>query len=84
VKLSVRDYGVGIKKSELKNIFKKFYRVEETLVAKTKGHGLGLSIVRNLVLLNGGDISVDSEYGSGTTFTLSFPKLNPEEIKNYS
>jgi len=36
------------------------------------------------VLLNGGDISVDSEYGSGTTFTLSFPKLNPEEIKNYS
>ena len=84
VKLSVRDYGVGIKKSDLKNIFKKFYRVEETLVAKTKGHGLGLSIVRNLVLLNGGDISVDSEYGSGTTFTLSFPKLNPEEIKNYS
>jgi len=81
IKLSVRDYGVGIKENELKNIFKKFYRVEETLVAKTKGHGLGLSIVRNLMLLNGGDITVDSDYGSGTTFTLSFPKLNTEDTK---
>jgi signal transduction histidine kinase len=54
--------------------------VEETLVAKTKGHGLGLSIVRNLVLLNGGDIHVESEYGIGTTFVLSFPKLNTQEI----
>lgn len=76
IKLTVRDHGVGIKNSELKNIFKKFYRVEETLVAKTKGHGLGLSIVRNLIILNEGDISVDSEYGKGTTFTISFPKLN--------
>jgi len=76
IKLIVRDHGVGIKKSELKNIFKKFYRVEESLVAKTKGHGLGLSIVRNLITLNEGDISVESEYGKGTTFTVSFPKLN--------
>lgn len=80
IKLSIRDHGVGIRKNELKNIFKKFYRVEETLVAKTKGHGLGLSIVRNLVLLNGGDIHVESEYGVGTTFVLSFPKLNTQEI----
>lgn len=78
-KLSVRDHGVGIKRKELKNIFKKFYRVEESLVAKTKGHGLGLSIVRNLIILNEGDISVDSEYGVGTTFVVSFPKLNNEE-----
>lgn len=76
IKLTVRDHGLGIQKSELKNIFKKFYRVEESLVAKTKGHGLGLSIVRNLIILNEGDISVDSEYGKGTTFTVSFPKLN--------
>ncbi|MEO9884343.1 MAG: HAMP domain-containing sensor histidine kinase [Balneola sp.] len=80
LKLSVRDHGVGIKRKELKNIFKKFYRVEESLVAKTKGHGLGLSIVRNLIILNEGDISVDSEYGVGTTFVVSFPKLNSEEI----
>ena len=80
LKLSVRDHGVGIKKKELKNIFKKFYRVEESLVAKTKGHGLGLSIVRNLIILNDGDIFVDSEHGSGTTFVVSFPKLNNQEI----
>lgn len=76
LKLSVRDHGVGIRKKEMKNIFKKFYRVEDSLVAKTKGHGLGLSIVRNLIILNEGDIYVDSEYGKGTTFTVSFPKLN--------
>lgn len=76
INLTVRDHGVGIKKNELKNIFKKFYRVEESLVAKTKGHGLGLSIVRNLIILNEGNITVESEYGKGTTFIISFPKLN--------
>ncbi len=82
--LSIRDYGVGIKNKEIKNIFKKFYRVEESLTAKTKGHGLGLSIVKNLIVLNKGRIEVESEYGSGTTFTIVFPKLNAQEIKNYS
>tara|TARA_R110000868_G_scaffold101899_1_gene280601 strand:- start:346 stop:1992 length:1647 start_codon:yes stop_codon:yes gene_type:complete len=76
IKLTVRDHGVGIKKSELKNIFKKFYRIEDSLVAKTKGHGLGLSIVRNLIILNEGDVIVESDYGKGTTFIISFPKLS--------
>lgn len=83
-KISVRDSGVGIKKKELKNIFKKFYRVEETLVAKTKGHGLGLSIVRNLIILNDGNIDVDSEYGKGATFTVSFPIIKSNEMVNLS
>lgn len=75
VKLSVSDKGKGISKKAQKNIFDKFYRVENSLTAKTKGHGLGLSIVKNLVSLNGGEISVHSEPGRGSTFTLTFKAL---------
>lgn len=81
VKLSVTDKGEGIPKKAQKNIFDKFYRVENSLTAKTKGHGLGLSIVKNLVELNGAAITVNSEVGNGATFTLTFPALVnvPEE-----
>lgn len=75
VKLSVTDKGEGIPKKAQKNIFDKFYRVENSLTAKTKGHGLGLSIVKNLVELNGAAITVNSEVGNGATFTLTFPAL---------
>lgn len=77
--VNISDTGLGIPKKHLKNIFKKFYRVEDSLNAKTKGHGLGLSIVKNLVQLNGGKIEVQSEVGIGTTFSLKFPILVKEE-----
>lgn len=81
VKLVVTDKGEGIPKKAQKNIFDKFYRVENSLTAKTKGHGLGLSIVKNLVNLNGGSISVKSEPAKGAEFTLIFKALVkvPEE-----
>ncbi|MBO6794748.1 MAG: HAMP domain-containing histidine kinase [Balneolaceae bacterium] len=79
VTINVSDTGIGIPRKHIRNIFKKFYRVEDTLVAKTKGHGLGLSIVRNLIQLNGGKIDVQSEVGIGTTFSLKFPILVKEE-----
>lgn len=75
VALKVADKGSGIPKSSLKYIFDKFYRVEDTLTAKTKGHGLGLSIVKNMVELNGGKIEVQSQYGEGSVFTVKFPTL---------
>lgn len=75
IELSVKDKGEGIPKKAQRNIFDKFYRVENTLTAKTKGHGLGLSIVKNLVEINGGTVSVSSEPKNGATFTLSFPAL---------
>lgn len=78
-RIHVKDAGIGIPKKHLKNIFKKFYRVEDSLNAKTKGHGLGLSIVHNLMELNAGKITVKSEVGIGTTFTLEFPILVREE-----
>lgn len=75
VYMSIHDRGIGIPKKAMKNIFNKFYRVENPLSAKTKGHGLGLSIVKNLVDLNGGEISVSSDLGIGSTFIVRFPKL---------
>ncbi len=80
--LDVEDYGIGIPANMQKNIFEKFYRVEDPLTAKTKGHGLGLSIVKFLTQLNGGEVSLRSVYGVGSTFSVSFPvwrQLAPSE-----
>lgn len=86
VYIMVQDQGIGIPKSALNHIFEKFYRVEDTLTAQTKGHGLGLSIVKHLTELNNGIISVESTYMKGTTFTLEFPlidiKMNQQKKLN--
>lgn len=75
VEVSVTDKGDGIPAKAQKLIFNKFYRVENSLTAKTKGHGLGLSIVKNLIEMNGGNIRVKSKVGQGSTFIISFPAL---------
>jgi len=71
--LDIEDFGVGIPAAKQKYIFEKFYRVEDPLTAKTKGHGLGLSIVKFLTNLNGGTVALRSAYGTGSVFTVSFP-----------
>lgn len=75
--VSVTDHGIGIPKKVQKNIFKKFYRVEgsDSTSSKVKGHGLGLSIVKNMVELNNGDIQVKSSPDKGATFIVRFPKF---------
>lgn len=77
--LQIKDQGIGLSKNSINHIFEKFYRVEDTLTAETKGYGLGLSIVKNLVELNGGTISVTSKEGKGSTFTVTFPVITEEE-----
>lgn len=78
VRLRVKDHGVGMSQNVMSHIFDKFYRAEDTLTAQTKGHGLGLSIVKNLVELNGGTITVKSEEDKGSTFQVTFPILVDE------
>lgn len=72
VGFSVIDKGLGIPKKSIKNIFKKFYRVESSMTSSIKGHGLGLSIVKNLAEFNGGEITVNSELGKGSEFSIHF------------
>jgi len=74
VKATVSDTGIGIKKTDLPRIFDKFYRVKTIETRQIVGTGLGLSIVKSIVDAHLGSISVESEDGGGTTFTVSFPK----------
>ncbi|HIQ77517.1 MAG TPA: hypothetical protein IAB79_08780, partial [Candidatus Faecousia excrementipullorum] len=63
----------------LAHIFERFYRVDKARSRKSGGSGLGLSIVRNLVERNRGEIHVESSVGKGTIFTLRFPVFDTEE-----
>ena len=71
VSLQVVDKGVGIAPEDLANLFEEFRQVDSSLTRKHEGTGLGLALTRRLVELHGGDISVDSELGKGTTFTVT-------------
>ena len=71
--VSVTDYGLGIPRDELKKIFDRFHRVSTGLVHNVKGSGLGLSLVKHIVEAHGGSVTVASEIGRGSTFTLQFP-----------
>ena len=73
VKLEVIDHGIGVPSEEQDKIFEKFYRVGDPLVHNTKGSGLGLSLVRHIVHAHGGEVSVNSTPGQGSTFTISLP-----------
>jgi two-component system phosphate regulon sensor histidine kinase PhoR len=74
LKATISDTGIGIKKEDLPRIFDRFYRVKSAETRQIIGTGLGLSIVRSIVDAHLGSISVESEVGKGTTFTLLFPK----------
>jgi len=72
--LRVTDQGVGIPRTELKRVFKRFYRVPGPLAARIKGTGLGLYIVRSVAKRHGGRTWAESEGpGRGSTFVLQFP-----------
>lgn len=77
--LKVTDTGVGIPEDSLEQIFERFYRVDKARSRKSGGSGLGLSIVKSMVVRNQGTISAESTYGKGSTFTVTFPVFDPEE-----
>ena len=73
VRVVVADSGVGIPARDLDRIFERFYRVDRARARATGGTGLGLSIVRHVAQNHGGTVSVQSQEGVGSTFTLELP-----------
>lgn len=79
IETSVEDTGFGIPKQELEHVFEKFYRVRDDNTRDIRGTGLGLSLVKLIVETHGGEITVDSEVGKGTTFTFTLPAATEEQ-----
>ncbi len=72
---NVKDTGVGIKEEDFDLVFQDFKRIKSDFIASIEGTGLGLSLTKKLVELHGGNISFTSEFGKGSTFTFTIPKI---------
>ncbi len=75
VRLRVSDTGIGIAAEDLPQLFDRFHRVRGVRSRSHEGSGIGLALVRELVRVQGGDVTVDSAPGAGTTFTVTVPLI---------
>jgi two-component system phosphate regulon sensor histidine kinase PhoR len=73
LRFDLRDTGIGIATEHLPRIFERFYVVDKARSREKGGTGLGLAIVKHVLLLHGGEITVQSEPGRGTTFRIDLP-----------
>lgn len=80
VVVDVKDCGIGMSKKAQKQVFDKFYRAEVGNVHTVKGHGLGLSYVKEIVQLHRGSVFVTSEKGIGSTFTVCLPRATSKKM----
>lgn len=75
ISLSVRDYGAGIRPQDVERIFEPFYQVDDDFTGQITGWGLGLTVVKRILELHHGSITVVSDRGLGSIFTMNFPTL---------
>jgi two-component system heavy metal sensor histidine kinase CusS len=78
MRLSIGNPGPGIAAEHRAHIFDRFYRIDDTRNGARDGHGLGLAIVRSIMRLHGGEVTLESAPGRATTFTLRFPGGGPK------
>ena len=72
--VNVADTGIGIPEEDIQRIFERFYRVDKARSRQLGGTGLGLSIVKHIIQAHGGEVSVQSQLGKGSTFSFTLPK----------
>lgn len=80
--VSVTDQGPGISQDEQDRIFERFYRIDAARSRQTGGTGLGLSIVKHVISQHGGEISVWSQPGQGSTFTVRLPEMEQSDSED--
>jgi signal transduction histidine kinase len=74
VRVAVRDRGIGIPAGDLPHLFERFYRASNVSVDNISGVGIGLFVVQEIVALHGGSVTVESQEGRGSTFTICLPR----------
>jgi signal transduction histidine kinase len=79
VTFSVKDSGIGIAPENLVRVFEEYGQIDNPLQSRVKGTGLGLPLTRKLAQLLGGDVSVESELGMGSTFSVEIPQTFPRD-----
>jgi two-component system sensor histidine kinase SenX3 len=79
VSVSVADQGEGLKPEDQDRVFERFYRVDAARSRQTGGTGLGLSIVKHVVENHGGEVTVWSQPGKGSTFTVRLPEMEQDQ-----
>jgi signal transduction histidine kinase len=78
VELQVSDTGIGIAPADIERVFEEFYQVRNRIQQRVSGTGLGLPYARRLVELLGGELTLTSEVGVGSTFSVTIPVALPE------
>ncbi|MFC1555392.1 sensor histidine kinase, partial [candidate division KSB1 bacterium] len=73
VKLTVQDSGIGISKKDQKNLFEKFFKIDNEYTRETGGTGLGLTIAKKIIDVHHATVEVTSDLDKGTTFDIFFP-----------
>jgi signal transduction histidine kinase len=76
IEIVVSDEGYGIAETDVKQIFNKFFRSTDDNIRKQTGHGLGLSLARQIVLMHHGDLTCSSELGKGSRFVIQLEKVS--------
>ena len=84
LRITVADTGPGIPPDALPHVFDRFYRADRSRSRSTGGSGLGLAIVRDVVRAHGGDVTVESEVGRGTSITIDLPDFTPARAASRS
>ncbi len=82
IEIHVTDSGIGIEPDDIPKLFQEFTRIKNPLSKNVTGSGLGLSIVKRVADLYGATISVNSQPGVGSTFTIKFPTINPASLND--